>query len=101
MSRDHKKAFGRISEIGSEGVKVYMACGTRDKKKWLKFIQDFKTQRFINVYDSMTTTDFANNFNTTVYPNLLFLDKDKKILANKKLEVEQYLKMIDNIEKKK
>ena len=99
-----KKLLEEYPKLAAKGVKVYLACGTRDKKKWLKFIQDFKTQRFINVYDSMTMTDFANNFNTTVYPNLLFLDKDKKILANKKLDIEQYLKMIDsveNLEKKK
>ena len=96
-----KKLLEDYPKLAEKGVKVYLACGTRDKKKWLKFIQDFKTQRFINVFDSMTMTDFANNFNTTTYPNLLFLDKDKKILANKKLEVEQYLKMIDNVEKKK
>ena len=94
-----KKLLEEYPKLAAKGVKVYLACGTRDKKKWLKFIQDFKTQRFINVFDSMTMTDFANNFNTTVYPNLLFLDKDKKILANKKLEVEQYLKMIENVEK--
>ena len=94
-----KKLLEDYPKLSAQGVKVYLACGTRDKKKWLKFIQDFKTQRFINVYDSMTMTDFANNFNTTTYPNLLFLDKDKKILANKKLEVEQYLKMIENAER--
>jgi hypothetical protein len=96
-----KKLLAEYPKLAAKGVKVYLACGTRDKKKWLKFIQDFKTQAFINVYDNMTMTDFANNFNTTVYPNLLFLDKDKKILANKKLDVEQYLKMIENVEKKK
>ena len=82
-------------------MKIYMACGTRDKKKWLNFIKEFKVQKFINVYDSYTMTDFTNNFNTTVYPNLLFLDKDKKILANKKLDVEQYLKIIAVEEGKK
>jgi Domain of unknown function (DUF5106)/Thioredoxin-like/Domain of unknown function (DUF4369) len=96
-----KKLLAEYPKLSAKGVKVYLACGTRDKKKWLKFIQDFKTQPFINVFDSMTMTDFSNNFNTTTYPNLLFLDKDKKILANKKLEVEQYLKMIENVEKRK
>ena len=94
-----KKLLEEYPKLAAKGLKVYLACGTRDKKKWLKFIQDFKTQRFINVYDSMTMTDFANNFNTTVYPNLFLLDKDKKILANKKLDIEQYLKMIENVEK--
>ena len=96
-----KKLLDEYPKLSIKGVKVYLACGTRDKKKWLNFIKEFKAQRFINVYDSYTMTDFSNNFNTTVYPNLIFLDKDKKILANKKLDVEQYLKIIAVEEGKK
>lgn len=96
-----KKLLEEYPKLSAKGVKIYMACGTRDKKKWLNFIKEFKAQKFINVYDSYTTTDFNNNFNTTVYPNLIFLDKDKIILANKKLDVEQYLKIIAAEETKK
>ena len=96
-----KKLLEEYPKLSAKGVKIYMACGSRDKKKWLNFVKEFKVQKFINVYDSYTTTDFANNFNTTVYPNLFFLDKDKKILANKKLDVEQYLKIIAIQEGKK
>ncbi|PWK26742.1 uncharacterized protein DUF4369 [Arcicella aurantiaca] len=95
-----KKLLDEYPKLAAKGVKVYMACGTRDKKKWLNFVKEFKTQRFINVFDSHMVTDFTNKFNTTVYPNLLFLDKDKKILANKKLDVEQYLKIISQQEDK-
>ncbi|MEA5460749.1 DUF5106 domain-containing protein [Arcicella sp. LKC2W] len=95
-----KKLLEAYPKLETKGVKVYLACGTRDKKKWLNFVKEFKTQRFINVFDSHTVTDFTNKFNTTVYPNLLFLDKDKKILANKKLDVEQYLKIISQQEDK-
>jgi hypothetical protein len=96
-----KKLLEEYPKLLVKGVKIYMACGTRDKKKWLSFIKEFKVQKFTNVYDSYTMTDFSNNFNTTVYPNLLFLDKDKKILANKKLDIEQYLKIIAVEEGKK
>ena len=96
-----KKLLEEYPKLLAKGVKIYMACGTRDKKKWMNFVKEFKTKPFINVYDSYTMTDFANNFNTTVYPNLIFLNKDKKILANKKLDVEQYLKIIDVEEGKK
>ena len=96
-----KKLLEEYPKLSAKGVKIYLACGTRDKKKWLNFIKEFKAQKFINVYDSFTMTDFSNNFNTTVYPNLIFLDKDKKILANKKLDVEQYLKIIAVEETKK
>lgn len=96
-----KKLLEEYPKLEAKGVKIYLACGTRDKKKWINFVREFKTKPFINVYDSYTVTDFSNNFNTTVYPNLFFLDKDKKILANKKLEVEQYLKIIAVEETKK
>ncbi len=96
-----QKLLEEYPKLSAKGLKVYLACGTRDKKKWLNFVKEFKTKPFINVYDSYTMTDFANNFNTTVYPNLLLLDKDKKILANKKLDVEQYLKIIEVEEGKK
>ncbi len=96
-----KKLLEEYPKLAVKGLKVYMACGTRDKKKWLNFVREFKTKPFINVYDSYTMTDFSNNFNTTVYPNLLLLDKDKKILANKKLDIEQYMKIISVEEGKK
>lgn len=96
-----KNLLKEYPKLSAKGVKIYMACGTRDKKKWLNFVKEFKVNKFINVYDSYTATDFTNNFNTTVYPNLFFLDKDKKILANKKLDVEQYLKIIALEEGKK
>jgi thioredoxin-related protein len=95
-----KKLLNDYAKLEAKGVKVYMACGTRDKKKWLNFVREYKTQKFINVFDSFTVTDFANKFNTTVYPNILFLDKDKKILANKKLDTDQYLKMISQNEER-
>lgn len=96
-----KKLLEEYPKLSAKGVRVYMACGTRDKKKWLNFIKEYKTQKFINVFDSFTVTDFTNKFNTTVFPNIFFLDKDKKILANKKLEIEQYLKLILQTEEKK
>jgi len=96
-----KKLLEEYPKLSAKGVKIYMACGSRDKKKWLNFIKEFKAERFINVFDSHTATDFANNFNTTVYPNVFFLDKDKKILANKKLDFDQYLKIISIDERKK
>ena len=88
-------------KLSAKGVKVYMVCGTRDKQKWLNFIKEYKTNAFINVFDSMNLVDFRNQFNTTIYPNIFFLDKDKKILANKKLDIEQYLKIIEVNEKGK
>lgn len=96
-----RELLAAYPKLSAKGVKVYMACGTRDKQKWLNFIKEYKTNAFINVFDSMNLVDFRNQFNTTIYPNIFFLDKDKKILANKKLDIEQYLKIIEVNEKGK
>jgi hypothetical protein len=95
-----KELLAEYPKLMAKGIKIYMACGTRDKKKWLNFIKEFKTTPFINVFDSFNLTDFTMKFNTTVFPNLLLLDKDKKILANKKLDTDQYLNLIEVHEKK-
>ncbi|WP_081681393.1 DUF4369 domain-containing protein [Flectobacillus major] len=92
-------------KLAAAGVKVYMASGVagdkRKKDEWRKFIRDFKTQPFINVYDSKNLVDFTNEYNTITFPNVFLVDSNFKILANKKLETEQYLRLISVVEKAK
>lgn len=95
-----KKLVENQDKLLAKGVKVYMACGERNKDEWRKFIREYKTQKFINVFDSLTITDFNNTFNVKTYPAMFLVDKDKKILSNRKLEVEDFLRMIEGIDKK-
>ncbi|MFN3852533.1 MAG: thioredoxin-like domain-containing protein [Spirosomataceae bacterium] len=94
-----KKLVENQDKLLAKGVKVYLACGERNKEEWKKFVKEYKTQKFINVFDSQTITDFNNTFNVKTYPAMFLVDKDKKILSNRKLEVDDFLRMIEGIEK--
>jgi thioredoxin-related protein len=100
-----KKLVEDYPKLQAKGVKVFMACGVRgqekDKKDWKKFIKDFKAQKFIHGYDNASSIDFTNDYNTQTYPNVFLLDANYKILANKKLDTEQYLNLINAEEKRK
>jgi len=100
-----KKLVEDYPKLQAKGVKVFMACGVRgqekDKKDWKKFIKDFKAQKFIHGYDNASSIDFTNDYNTQTYPNVFLLDANYKILANKKLDTEQYLNLINAEEKKR
>lgn len=100
-----KKLVEDYPKLQAKGVKIFMACGVRgqekDKKDWKKFIKDFKAQKFIHGYDNNVSIDFTNEYNTQTYPNVFLVDSTYKILANKKLETEQYLRLIDAEEKKR
>ncbi len=94
-----KKLVENQSQLITKGIKVYLACHERNKDQWKKFIKDYKTEKFINVFDSQTITDFTALYNSTNLPTAFFLDKDKKILSNKRLEINDLFRMIEGIEK--
>ena len=66
--------------------------------KMKKFISSQKTQAFINVYDHLSITDFKQKFNVFTTPQVILLDKDKKIIG-RGLEEEQMEDLINKMEK--
>lgn len=82
-------------KLAERNIKVYLACALRNKKIWLEFIKTHKTEGFINVFDGFKATNFTQTFNTINFPNIFLLDKDKKIMTNKRLELKEYLALVD------
>ncbi len=78
--------------------KVYGMSINRDKKQVLEFIAKQNTKSFINAYDALQITDFRTKYYTFTTPQLLLVDKNKKILA-RGLDPAQLEDMILNLEK--
>lgn len=68
-------------------MKVYAVSLDADEKSWKMFIEEFKTENFINVCDTSHKMEFykLGVFN---YPTIYLLDSEKKIIA-RWLNVEQ------------
>lgn len=80
--------------------KVYGMSINRDKKMVMEFIQKQKTQGFINAYDALGITDFRTKFYTFTTPQMILVDKNKKILA-RGLEADQIEDLIKKMEAEK
>ncbi len=80
-------------------VKIYSACIEREEEPWRKFIKEYKTREFINVWDKYTYTDFRKMWDVYSTPVVYILDENKKIIA-KRIGVEQLQDYFDRLEKK-
>lgn len=96
------------SEWKQKGVVVYAINNNTDEMvKWKEFIEKEKLSDWINVYPAPTVTgnytkedvDFQTLYNVRQTPVMYLMDQDKKIIA-KKVGVENYTKIIEQIEKK-
>jgi len=79
----------------SKGVAIYAASTQRKVDGWKKFINEYKTQEFINVWDSLTVTDFLKVYDVYSTPVIYVLNENKEIIA-KRLGVEQLEDFINN-----
>jgi peroxiredoxin len=92
------KVLALYEKMKNKGLKVYAASTERDASKIRKFIKEQKTDEFINVFDSLTITDFKMKYNTFTTPQVLLLDKDKKIIG-RGLDEEQMEDLINKMER--
>lgn len=95
-------------EWKQKGIVVYAVNNnTNEMVKWKEFIEKEKLSDWINVYPAPVVNgnytkedvDFQTLYNVRQTPVMYLLDKDKKIVA-KKVEPENYLKIIEQYEKK-
>lgn len=96
-----KTLVADYEKLKAKGITIYMACHERNKDEWKKFIKEYKTERFINVFDSQTITDFTKLYNSTSLPVAFLLDKNKKILSNKRLNNSSLERMVEMNDKLK
>lgn len=96
------------SEWKQKGVVVFaINNNTNEMVKWKEFIEKEKLSDWANVYPATTVTgnytkedvDFQTLYNVRQTPVVYLLDQDKKIIA-KKVGVENYTKIIEQLEKK-
>jgi thiol-disulfide isomerase/thioredoxin len=79
-------------------LKVYSASTVNDVAKLKTFIKTTKTDGFIHVYDKLSVTNFKMNYNVFTTPQVILLDKDKKIIG-RGLDEEQMEDLINKMEK--
>ena len=98
--KDTPKLLEFYNKHKKDGIKVYAACIEREEAPWRKFIKDYKTQEFVNVWDKFTYTDFRKSWDIYSTPVVYILDKDKKIIA-KRIGVDQLEDFFEKVVLKK
>jgi thiol-disulfide isomerase/thioredoxin len=78
---------------------VYAVTIERKTADWRKYIKEHHLGDWINVWDSMTVTDFKKVLDIYSTPVVYILDANKKILA-KRVDVEKLQEVFDQIERK-
>jgi peroxiredoxin len=93
--------------FNSKNVSVFAVCMERDKSKWLKFITEFKIEKYLNGIDIHKNpqtgkeeyyTDFRNTYDVYSTPQVFILDKSKRIVG-KRIPVDKikdYLEFYEN-----
>jgi peroxiredoxin len=96
------------TEWKQKGIVVFAVNNnTNEMVKWKEFIEKEKLSDWINVYPAPVVTgnytkedvDFQTLYNVRQTPVMYLLDQDKKIIA-KKVGIENYTKIIEQLEKK-
>ncbi len=85
------------------GVRIYAVATTKDKKKWIKFINDKGMREWTNVYDPEYKSPFRQWYDITSTPKVYIVDQRKKVIA-RQLGVEQisdFIKQHEKIEAEK
>jgi hypothetical protein len=65
--------------------------------KWPKFIEEFKTQEWINVADLYLQNNFREVYDINSTPRAFLLDKDKKIIA-KRFGADQFEQLVNDFD---
>ncbi len=81
-----------------KGIKVYAATTVRKSKPWKKFINEYKIGEWINVWDSLTVTDFTRRYDIYSTPVIYVLDENKVVQA-KRISAEQLSDFFDQWQK--
>ncbi len=90
-----QKVYSRMKEKGVEVISVHVINTVEGKEKWVDFINEHQMYDWINCW-SPYSNEFRILYNLQSYPQLLILDKDKKIVA-KKITPEQAENIINNL----
>lgn len=72
----------------ARGINVFSVGTEPEAKEWKKFIKENKLN-WINVYDPYSQSNFRSLYNISSTPIMIIVDENKKIIANRRLEVEQ------------
>ncbi len=72
----------------SKGIQVFAVGTETNAEEWKKYIRQNKLD-WINVYDPQYSTGFKKTYDIYSTPKMFILDENKKIIANKQLEVDQ------------
>lgn len=94
-----KKATPKVADVARDfkehNVKVYAVCTEAEKDKWLKAIEKYEVQDWINVADPEFKSTFRGDYDISSTPITYLLDDQKEILA-KKITPEQLREILEH-----
>ncbi len=85
--------FYRI--IKDRGVNILGIYIGKDKKRWVKYIENNDLQ-FINLWDNKNASGFKENYSINGVPKLFLLDKNQKIIL-KRVNVDQLMQYFNTV----
>ncbi|MEE4176272.1 MAG: thioredoxin-like domain-containing protein [Bacteroides sp.] len=85
-----------VSEkLKSLGVTVFAVNLEEEKESWLKSVDSYQIQGWINVFDPANLSGFREKYDLYATPMIYLLDADKKIIA-KRISAEQVEEIIQH-----
>lgn len=84
----------------TRGIEVFAVGTETNAAEWKKYIKENHLD-WVNVYDPDSRTNFRKMYNITSTPAMFILDANKKIIANRRLEVDQLDGLLYHYQKQK
>ncbi|MDX9941335.1 MAG: thioredoxin-like domain-containing protein [Bacteroidales bacterium] len=84
-------------ELRSSGVEVFAVNLEQEKESWLKSIDSYQINGWVNVFDPYNQSGFREKYDIFATPMIFLLDSDKKIIA-KRISPEQVEEIIHHNE---
>ena len=89
------EVYARLKEKDVEVIAVHAINSIEGKEKWVDFINNYGMHDWINCW-SPYSNEFRRLYNLLAYPQIMILDRDKKIIG-KRISPEQAELIINNL----
>ncbi|MBP6385553.1 MAG: thioredoxin family protein [Pseudarcicella sp.] len=89
-----KELTAKQAEFKKNGVDIWLICNDLNKNSWMQFVRNLPINSFVHGFDLKRNLNIRQTFNVQTLPTVYLLDKNYKILANKKIKVTDYFNLL-------
>ncbi len=90
-----KELLKKQTELNQASMSVWLICNDHNHLEWKNYLRTLPPNTFVHGFDLSNRIDIRKKYNVQSLPTVYLLNKDKKILVNKKWKVVDYFQFVN------